>query len=656
MENLYEKLQTLLKAQENYCDNEGDLNLILIQDKAYNGDADLMDLLLGNPAIQKQFFTQTAKALIFKRDNFIDYISDKNFLANSYTKYKNKIGLGDGKKYLKASNDVVLMFPFKDCVLEGGMSNEDEGRKEIFYNEILTPDEIDRLFAPKLFINAKRVTADGEQIATGFNRLEEVQGKKSAGTITDNLLIKGNNLLALHSLKAKFKGKVKLIYIDPPYNTDGPTNSFLYNNNFNHSSWLTFMKNRLEISKTLLREDGFIAIAIDHYELFYLGALADEIFSKENRIGIVSVYINPKGRQHERFFSASTEYMLIYAKNPTIGKFNKVTIDSAKEETFNLTDENGKKYRLDNFARERSSTTREAKPDFWYPIYVSEDLSDITLTPKENYHEIYPLKGNKEYTWKIIPESFLERNEANEYVAKKEDGKVKIYNKYYEQQVFKNLWTDKKYFPEFQGTNVIKKLFGKNVFTYPKSIYLVQDTIKIMTSGNDIILDFFAGSGTTAHAVLDLNKQDGGNRQFILCEQMDYIETVTKARIKKVMENNANEIDFNQTNNQFIYMELTPLNQTLIDAITEAENLDRLLKIRDRILQSYFYKYDMNYQQARDDQAFIALDFNDQKQTLITMLDKNQLYVNYSERTDTTFKCNPTDITLSENFYNERNK
>ena len=657
MDNIYQNLQNLLKSGKGYLDNDGDLNLTLIQNRAYDGDADLLDLLLGNPQMQKQFFIQTAKALIFKRDDFLEFIIHKNFLANSYTKYSTKIGLGDGKKYLKASQDVVLMFPFKDCVLEGGMSNEEEGKCEIFYNETLAPDEIDRLKAPKLLTNIKRITASGEQQVERFNRRDDGTtelGRKSTGRITDNLLIKGNNFCALHSLKAEFENRVKLIYIDPPYNTTGPTNSFLYNNNFNHSTWLTFMKNRLEVSKKLLRDDGFIAIAIDHYELFYLGVLADEIFGRENRLGIVSVYINPKGRQHESFFSASTEYMLVYTKNRSVAKFNKVTIDDEKTATFNLIDEDDKKYRLDNFARERNSTLRENKPEFYYPIYVSNDLTDITLTKKENYYEVYPVRGDKEFTWKVIPDSFIERNKTGEYVAKNENGKVKIYNKYYEQQVFKNIWTDKKYFPEFQGTNIIKKLFGKNVFTYPKSVYLVQDAIKIMTSGDDIILDFFGGSGTTAHAVLDLNKQDGGNRQFILCEQMNYIESVTKARIAKVIQNHANEIDFNKNaKNEFIYVELASLNQTFIDAIDKADNLDIILKIREKILQSHVTQYQLDHEAAHDDQAFVGLDLNEQKQILIKMLDKNQLYVNYSERTDALFKCNQTDITLSEDFYKE---
>ena len=172
--------------------------------------------------------------------------------------------------------------------------------------------------------------------------------------------------MGLHTLKQQYRGQVKLIYIDPPYNTGGSTDSFSYNNNFKHSTWLTFIKNRLEIAREFLRNDGFIAVTIDHVELFYLGVLLDEIFARENRVGIVTIYINPKGRQHERFFSAVTEHMLVYAKDISKAEFNKVALDSDKIESFDKQDELGR-YRLEQFIRARSNTLRTAKPKFWYP-------------------------------------------------------------------------------------------------------------------------------------------------------------------------------------------------------------------------------------------------------------------------------------------------
>src|SRR5699024_725135 len=162
--------------------------------------------------------------------------------------------------------------PYKDCVLEGGQTKEDQKRDEIFYNETLAPDQVNRLLAPKVLGNAKRYTKDGIE--------ENIEFKED-----DNLIIKGNNLIALSSILKKYEGKIDIIYIDPPYNTRTDANTFVYNNSFNHSTWLTFMKNRLEIAKRLLSHTGIIFIDIDHYELFYLGALADEVFGYENRIG-----------------------------------------------------------------------------------------------------------------------------------------------------------------------------------------------------------------------------------------------------------------------------------------------------------------------------------------------------------------------------------
>ena len=258
--------------------------------------------------------------MVFNQNLFVQFLEQKNYLKDSYTQYKNKVGLTIDGKYLKQRNEVALVWPFKDCVLEGGQSREEEKREEIFFNEILAQDEITQLLEPKVLANAKRVDKDGEKPFDRFNRNEN-------GTISDNLIIKGNNLLALHSLKKEFAGKVKLIYIDPPYNTGGDANIFTYNNTFNHSTWLTFMKNRLTIARDFLRNDGFIAIAIDHYELGYLIALADEIFGQENRLGIISVVNNPMGRNQAKFFSTVNDFMLVYSKNVEVAEFNNVILN-----------------------------------------------------------------------------------------------------------------------------------------------------------------------------------------------------------------------------------------------------------------------------------------------------------------------------------------
>ena len=352
--------------------------------------------------------------------------------------------------------------------------------------------------------------------------------------VLDGELVHSENWQALNTLRERYREKVKCIYIDPPYNTGGDTDTFLYSNDYKRASWLSFAENRISWANQLLRKDGFIAITIDHAELFYLGMLTDDVLSEENRVGNVTIYINPKGRQHERFFSSCTENMLVYAKDVRAATFNKIVIDDKKKSEFTLSDDIGN-YRLDNFARMRSNTMRKNKPDFWYPLYVSPDLSEISLERKSRYHEVFPVSGKVEYTWKNKQETFRKKNKRGYFVAKSVNGVLKIYNKYPEQQVLKDIWTDKKYFPEFQGTNLVKSLMGKGSFSYPKSLYAVFDTLKILTANHDTVLDYFAGSGTTAHAIINLNREDGGNRKYLMIEMGDYFRTVLLPRIKKVV-------------------------------------------------------------------------------------------------------------------------
>ena len=304
------KLIALLKTNPDFVDDTRELLRDKVKNSAWQFDHDLINLLLTEKEAESKFFEEVNGRWIFNNNTFVDYINDKNFLADSYTQFRNKIGLNIDNRFLRERGEVALVWPYKDCVLEGGQRREEEKRQEIFFNELLAQDEINRMFDPKVLTNWKRHTCTGEQEASDIQR-----DKEKGNFIRENLLIKGNNLIALHCLKQQFRGQVKLIYIDPPYNTGGEANIFTYNNTFNHSTWLTFMKNRLDVAKLLLRDDGFIAITIDHYELFYLGALADEIFGRENRLGIITIVNRPQGRQFANFFSVTNEYMLVYSKN-----------------------------------------------------------------------------------------------------------------------------------------------------------------------------------------------------------------------------------------------------------------------------------------------------------------------------------------------------
>ena len=286
--NCNEELLRILKTDSRFIDDDRELLKAAVIDRAWKTDHALIKLLLKNPQIKNQFFDEIEGHWVFNINAFINYVSDKNFLANSYTRFRNKIGLNINDKFLQERGEVSLVWPYKDCVLEGGQTKEEETRQEIFFNEILAQDEINQLFEPKTLTNWKRYTANGEQ------KVREIKRDKD-GTIRENLIIKGNNLLALHTLKKQFRGKVKLIYIDPPFNTS--TDSFTYNDNFNHSSWLTFMKNRLEIAREILSNDGSIYVHLDFNEVHYCKVLMDDIFGRNNfqreiiwRIGWVSGY------------------------------------------------------------------------------------------------------------------------------------------------------------------------------------------------------------------------------------------------------------------------------------------------------------------------------------------------------------------------------
>ncbi len=458
-------------------------------------------------------------------------------------------------------------------------------------------------------------------------------------------------------MKEQFAGKVKLIYIDPPYNTGGDTETFTYNNNFKHSTWLTFIKNRLEIAEKLLKNDGFIAITIDHTELFYLGALADNIFGRENRVGIVSIVIRPQGRQFAKFFSVTTEYMIVYAKNQELANFNDVVLDENIAKEYDQKDEDGKfKYQPLMYSRFVEEKMKNAKEKYFYPIYVSKNLQYITLNKKHGYFEVWPINKKRKICWKIQKEKFKEllKSSGNKYKALKDKNEnVQIYEKYREGEgtKIKTHWIGKRYNSTTSGTGVLKAIMGRKEFSYPKSLYAVLDTLKIMTSDDDIILDFHAGSGTTGHATLALNKEDGGNRRFILVEQLDEHIKICNERNQKVLV--QENIDDN-----FIYIELAKWNEEAKEKILKAKSLSELKKLFDELYERYFLNYNVKTKEFKEkilkEEEFKKLGLVKQKKLFVEMLDMNQMYVNFSERADKKYKLSKEDIALSEKFYNSK--
>ncbi|MDD4493284.1 MAG: site-specific DNA-methyltransferase [Eubacteriales bacterium] len=367
---------------------------------------------------------------------------------------------------------------------------------------------------------------------------------------TENLYIEGDNLEILKLLQETYLGKFNLIYIDPPYNTG---NDILYTNDYSdsseeyenkyevdvngnklftntdmngryHTNWLNMIVQRVRLSKNLLSDDGFFLIAIDHNELFNLGQLCDEVFGFSNRIGIITVVHKPEGRNQAKFMGPSNEFMLVYAKNESMAKLQNVVIDPDVASKFDKQDSKGN-YRLQNFIRmtDGKLAYRTVRPKFWYAIYVDPADKRLSTTKDdigENAIEVFPkTKVGVEMSWKVLPDTAqtLIKNGELE-VTQDKDGFITIMEKIRETQVIKTHWIRKEYNAIQYGTKIVNELLGANIFDFPKSIYLIEDVVRLFCPKDGYILDFFSGSGTTGHATMLANSKDNGNRKFIVAQ------------------------------------------------------------------------------------------------------------------------------------------
>lgn len=645
-DSFHTKLTELLETDRRFVDEDGELIKAAIIDSAWKIDKGLVKLLLSDKAVKNKFFDEIESHWIFNINTFIEFVSDKNFLDNSYTRFKNRIGLTIDGKYLKERGEVSLVWPYKDCVLEGGQTKEEEKRKEIFFNEVLAQDEIDRLLDPKVLTNFKRYSLEGESAVTEFKRDEK-------GIIRENLIIKGNNLLALHCLKKEFAGQVKLIYIDPPYNPDSNSNTFCYNNNFNESAWLTFIRNRLEVAKKLLRKDGALIVAIDENEQFPLGMLLREIF-EEYEIHCITIVHNPRGVQGSNF-SYTHEYAFF-----VIPKGTKVIGNRKIDE---------REISFSNFRNWGGESLRTDAKNCFYPVIVENDkivgfgaVLDCKEHPKSqtvkddffkktNRFYVYPIdKEGIERKWRYAKQTVEEVKHLLRAKRTKHGYEIEIGKDF---GTYRTVWQDPRYDANEYGTKIVSALVPENKFAFPKSLYNVYDCLYAVVAEDTeaIVLDFFAGSGTTAHAVLELNKEDKGNRKFVLCEQMHYVDTVTRKRVHKVIKNNKE--------GNFIYCELMKYNEVYIDRIQAAKTSKELITLWKEIAENSFLNWYVNPeipQEALNDFEAIGKDANGldkQKRLLCGLLNKNQLYVNLSEIEDKQFAVSKNDIRLNKAFYGE---
>lgn len=574
--NILNVLEAELRKNERYLDLNGSIIKSKVQEDALSLNPILIKLLLNNSTLKDSFFTNIEETLVFDKISFSWLINTKEFLPSSYTRFKNKVGLTDeNNNYISSRKDVVLTFPYKDCYLEGGQTKETEKRQEIFLNSVLNQNEIDVLLDPKVITNYK-----------------EHKSEQHTGDV-DNFIIKGNNLVVLHSLLPKYEGKVKLIFIDPPYNTDNDT--FGYNDSFNHSTWLVFMKNRLEVAKRLLTKDGSIYVSIDYNEVHYLKVLMDEVFPNGFkreiiwRIGWLSGY-----KTVENNYIRNHDTILFYTMDPKNFTFNKI---------YNTFEDYQDRF---NDQQKREIVKR----------LIDEGVSKSNANDFLNYilklglPEKYPLED----TWNSS-----------------------IYDKLNSIAVV-----------SFSGEKV-SKMIGSKEFKGQKPEQLLKRIITASSNEGDIVLDFFLGTGTTTAVAQKLN------RRYIGIEQMDYFDTVTVERMKKVIngeESTGISKDINwKGGGAFATFELKSLNQSLINEVLQASQ-NEITTLYQKIIKSPFIVYNVNVKDViKNKEYFNELDLVDKQKFLLELIDKNMLYVNITDIEDINMGVTSDEKAWSRMFY-----
>lgn len=686
-------------------------------------DERIIGLLLDREETRKKFFLKVKDAYIFKSKEFKFFIEEHK-VFNSYTSYPNRIGLYDGKEFIMDRTEVVINFPFKDCILEGGQTTEEgidtyfeydekvtktqekqgweaetynkkqDKRKEIFFNEILAQDEIDRLLDEKAFVNWKRYTKNGVE------EVEEIKRDQN-GLIRENLIIKGNNLLALESLKSQFKGQIKLIYIDPPYyfmdNKD--QDSFRYNTNFKLSTWLTFMKNRLEIAKELLKDDGVIFVQIDDDGQAYLKVLMDEIFGQKNYLNTICVKMKniagASGGGEDKKLKKNIEFILLYCKDYQFVKsYNPVYEYTEIYDLVQYYRENNISWKYTSVLyyegdKEYLCSTVDGSGDEIKiykrinPIFksVSQIAKEEGLSEREVYYKYMDRIFTTAMPQSSIRERVLEVIEREEdrlelysieYIPKSGKNKGKIYEQFYKGKKLRLVtWlrdvVEKKgdlyYKKDLKGTfwdginlNNLSKEGNVRFPNGKKPEQLIKDIMKLYVEKGDIVLDFFLGSGTTAAVAHKMNIQ------YIGIEQLDYGKEDAVTRLKNVINGDENGIskdkDINwQGGGDFIYCELAKWNEKAKEEIMNCNSLEELKELFTSLCDKYYLDYNIRVNEFKnkiiEEEEFKKLPLEEQKKMFLTMLDLNQLYVQRTEMEDKKYGISEKDQRLTRMFYGE---
>lgn len=637
--NLYHELEQLLRMNSRYCMDDGRLLKNQIVEDALSIQPLLVKELLGNEKMKKVFFTDVEGVMVFDKIKFQRFVSDTQFLGGSYTMFKNKIGLAnENGRFVSESREVVLSWPYKDCMLEGGQTKEDAKRNEVFWNETLAPDEVNRLTEPKVFSNFKRYDKEGE------HQVDHLSDN-------DNLIIKGNNLLALHSLKKKYAGQVKLIYIDPPYyfRKKLSTDTFKYNSNFHLSTWLTFMRDRLECAKHLLAPSGTIWIHMGDEGMHYLKLVADQVFGINHFIGTLPRRTR-NGKSDVPFnFSQDFDWLLVYTN---VEESQAVMGRAVERKYYTTEDYPGKPWRLADLTKQTTAKEREN--------------SFFTMVDPKTGKEYPP---SEKRTWCITKETFDSHYKRGYIVFPDDYDFLKITKPYsrkfkYEdeangklssiisdcqiQQFLKSLLYDCK---NEIGNNEINNLFGRDEFDYAKPENLIKIIMEAVTNEGDLVMDFFSGSGTTVAVAHKLG------RKYIGCEQIDHQIELTVNRLNEVICGEQGGVSKSigwQGGGSFVYCELSKANGKFADEIENAETTGQLMDIWNRMKATDYLNYKVDVKEVDANVAdFEGLNLDDQKRFLIECLDKNLLYVPLSDIDSNEYGVTDEDKRLTREFYHK---
>lgn len=635
MSRSYEHIIEVLKTKEKYVAEDGSLLKAIVYQDVMRMDTDLLHLLLRDEELKATFFTSINETLVFDKRQFAWLIQSREFLPDSFTTFTNKIGLTTGGHFFSTMDDVFLDFPYKDAVLAGGQEKEDKKRNEIIFNEILAKDQITNLLAPKVLTKARRYMIDGVNGDIVF-------------TEEDNLVIKGNNLIALSSLLERYEGEVKMIYIDPPYyfKESTATDTFRYNSNFKLSTWLLFMRNRLKLAKDLLAPSGTIWINISEDGMHYLKVMVDDIFGADHFVGTIPRRTR-SGKSDVPFnLSQDFDWLLVYTN---VGDEEKVVGRTVERKYYETDDFPGRPWRLADLTSQQPASKR---PNSFFTMIDPKTGKEYPASEKRTWavtkdtFDYYYSKGAI-----VFPDDYEFLNITKPYSRKfKEDDDnnpnlSSVISDFQIQDFLKDVLNNSK---NADGNSQIDALLGRDEFDYAKPENLIKAILEVTTNENDLVMDFFLGSGTTAAVAHKMN------RRYIGIEQMNYINTVTVPRLQKVIEGEqggiSNIVNW-QGGGSFVFCELLEDGARYIGDIEQAteETIDNLKEeiYGDERIVPYLTTAELQEVEA----DFQSLTLPDKKRALIGLIDKNKLYVNYSSIDDEEYAISEKDRVFTESFY-----